>query len=183
VGKTDSIGAFKNELTEITKVYPKTDVAERAQDILNLINNPVSEKTKEEEANKPEFALDYEAPHYYVFATKADKFDMNDLLQKIINYNEEYYQLESLRANTLISNDGYQILYVREFGKLSSAVSYLDGFNTIDFYKNNVTGGTTFVQFAISTDTFKKMLKEKKIEAYNTFFIEQLPILLKQIKP
>lgn len=183
VGKTDSLGAFKNELTEIIKAYPKTDVAERAQDILNLINNPVSAKAKEEEANKPEFALDYEAPHYYVFATKAEKFDMNDLLQKIINYNEEYYQLESLRANTLISNDGYQILYVREFGKLSSAVSYLDGFKTIDFYKNNVTGGTAFVQFAISTDTFKKMLKEKKIEAYNTFFIEQLPTLLKQIKP
>ncbi len=183
VGKTDSIGAFKNELTEITKAYPKTDVAERAQDILNLINNPVSTKAKEEEANKPEFVLDYEAPHYYVFATKVDKFDMNDLLQKIINYNEEYYQLESLRANTLISNDGYQIMYVREFSKLSSAVSYLDGFNTVDFYKNNITGGIEFIQFAVSTDAFKKMLKEKKIEAYNAFFIEQLPTLLKQIKP
>jgi TolA-binding protein len=183
VGKTDSVGAFKNELIEITKAYPKTDVSERAQDILNLINNPVSSKVKEEEANKPEFALDYETPHYYVFATKAEKFDMNDLLQKIINYNEEYYQLESLRANTLISNDGYQIMYVREFSKLTSAVSYLDGFKTIDFFKKNVTSGTSFMQFAVSTDTFKKMLKEKKIEAYNAFFIEQLPTLLKQIKP
>jgi hypothetical protein len=108
---------------------------------------------------------------------------MNDLLQKIINYNEEYYQLESLRANTLISNDGYQIMYVREFSKLTSAVSYLDGFKTIDFFKKNVTSGTSFMQFAVSTDTFKKMLKEKKIEAYNAFFIEQLPTLLKQIKP
>lgn len=183
VGKTDSIGAFKNELTEITKAYPKTDVAERAQDILNLINNPVSASAKEEDTNKPEFVLDDEAPHYFVFATKVDKFDMNDLLQKIINYNEEYYQLESLRANTLISNDGYQIMYVREFSKLSSAVSYFDGFKTIDFFKNNVPEGVTYFQFAVSTDTFKKMLKEKKIEAYNNFFIEQLPTLLKQIKP
>ncbi len=183
VGKTDSLGAFKNELTEIIKAYPKTDVAERAQEILNLINNPVSAKAKEEEANKPDFIMDYEAPHYYVFATKAEKFDMNDLLQKIINYNEEYHQLESLRANTLISNDGYQILYVREFGKLNNALLYLDGFKTIDFFKNNVNNGTAFVQFAISTDAFKKMLKEKKIDAYNAFFKEQLPTLLKQIKP
>lgn len=183
VGKTDSIGAFKLELMEITKAYPKTDVAERAQDILNLINNPTSATAKVEETNKPEFALDADAPHYYVFATKADKYDMNDLLQKIINYNEEYHQLESLRANTLISNDGYQILYVREFSKLDPAVKYLDGFSTVDFFKNNVTSGVTYLQFVISTDAFKKMLKEKKIEAYNTYFSEQLPTLLKQIKP
>ncbi len=183
VGKTDSIGAFKLELMEITKAYPKTDVAERAQDILNLINNPTSATAKVEETNKPEFALDADAPHYYVFATKAEKYDMNDLLQKIINYNEEYHQLESLRANTLISNDGYQILYVREFSKLDPAVKYLDGFGTVDFFKNNVTSGVTYLQFVISTDAFKKMLKEKKIEAYNTYFSEQLPTLLKQIKP
>lgn len=183
VGKTDSIGAFKLELMEITKAYPKTDVAERAQDILNLINNPTSATAKVEETNKPEFSLDADAPHYYVFATKADKYDMNDLLQKIINYNEEYHQLESLRANTLISNDGYQILYVREFSKLDPAVKYLDGFSTVDFFKNNVTSGVTYLQFVISTDAFKKMLKEKKIEAYNTYFSEQLPTLLKQIKP
>ncbi len=183
VGKTDSIGAFKVELIEIIKAYPKTDVAERAQDILDLINNPPSLKEKEQEINKPEFALDAEGANYYVFATKAEKYDMNDLLQKIINYNEEYYQLETLRANTLISNDGYQILYVREFNKLTPAVQYLNGFSTIGFYKNNVPSNVSYLQFVISTDLFKKMLKEKKIEAYNTYFSEQLPTLLKQIKP
>ena len=179
VGKTDSIGAFKLELLEIIKAYPKTDVSERAQDILNLINNPTSASAKPEELNKPEFALDTEGANYYVFATKTEKYDMNDLLQKIINYNEEYYQLETLRANTLISNDGYQILYVREFNKLNPAVQYLNGFNTIGFYKNNVPSNVSFIQFVISTDLFKKMLKEKKIEAYNTYFSEQLPTLLK----
>jgi TolA-binding protein len=183
VGKTDSIGAFKLELLEIIKAYPKTDVSERAQDILNLINNPTSASAKPEDLNKPEFALDTEGANYYVFATKTEKYDMNDLLQKIINYNEEYYQLETLRANTLISNDGYQILYVREFNKLTPAVQYLNGFNTIGFYKNNVPSNVSFIQFVISTDLFKKMLKEKKIEAYNTYFSEQLPTLLKQIKP
>jgi hypothetical protein len=168
---------------EITKAYPKTDVAERAQDILNLINNPPSLKEKDEEINKPDFALDAEGANYYVFATKTEKYDMNDLLQKIINYNEEYYQLETLRANTLISNDGYQILYVREFSKLNSAVQYLNGFSTIGFYKSNVPSNVSFLQFVISTDLFKKMLKEKKIEAYNAYFSEQLPTLLKQIKP
>ena len=65
----------------------------------------------------------------------------------------------------------------------SKSELYYFKFKTIDFYKNNITKGTAFLHFAVSTDTFKKMLKEKKIEAYNAFFIEQLPTLLKQIKP
>ncbi|MBP9186421.1 MAG: hypothetical protein KBG11_04955 [Bacteroidia bacterium] len=183
VSKTDSLGAFKLELMGITKAYPKTDIAERAQDILNLIENPTAAKAKEEDANKPAFELEADAPHYYVFATKAEKFDMNDLLQSMINYNEEYYSLETYRANTLISNDGYQLLYVREFKQLNAAVQYYNGFDLVNFYKTNLKTGINYIQFVVSTDQFKKLLKEKKIDEYNNFFKEQLPGLLKQIKP
>ncbi len=183
VNKTDSLGAFKQELMGITKAYPKTDIAERAQDILNVIQNPAAEKVQEDEANKPAFELEADAPHYYVFATKADKFDMNDLLQSMINYNEEYYSLETYRANTLISNDGYQLLYVREFKQLNAAVKYYNGFDLVNFYKTNLKTDVKFIQFVVSTDQFKKLLKEKKIDAYSDYFNEQLPGLLKQIKP
>jgi hypothetical protein len=108
---------------------------------------------------------------------------MNELLQKIINYNDEYHQLDALRANTLLSSDGYQLLYVREFPKLENAVKYMDGLNLTTFYKAYLPANTAFYHFAIPVDTFKKMMKEKKVEAYNKFFAEQLPTLLKQIKP
>lgn len=184
VGKSDSIGAFKNELSEITKAYPKTDVAERAQAILDAINNPrKSGAVDSSELNKPEFTLMHDVPHYYVFATKAEKFDMNDLLQRIISYNDEYHQLETLRANTLLTAEGYQLMYVREFPKLEQAVKYINGLNITTFYKAYLPANVTFVQFAIPTDVFKKVMKEKKIDAYNTYFSAQLPALLKQVKP
>lgn len=184
VGKSDSVGAFKNELLEITKAYPKTDVAERAQSILDAINNPrKSGGIDSAELNKPEFTLMNDAPHYYVFATKAEKFDMNDLLQRIISYNDEYHQLESLRANTLLSAEGYQLMYVREFPKLEQAVKYMNGLNVTTFYKAYLPANVTYVQFAIPTEVFKKVMKEKKIDAYNAYFSEQLPNLIKQVKP
>lgn len=183
VGKTDSLGAFKIELQDIVKAYPKTDVAERAQAILTLIQNPGARAKADSAENAPEFALNPEVAHYYVFASKAEKLDMNELLQKIINYNDEYHQLDALRANTLLSSDGYQLLYVREFPKLENAVKYMDGLNLTTFYKAYLPANTAFYHFAIPVDTFKKMMKEKKVEAYNKFFAEQLPTLLKQIKP
>ena len=183
VGKTDSLGAFKAELEDLVKAYPKTDVAERASAILNLMKNPTANAKKDTVEAEPEFVLMPDAPHYYVFATKAEKFDMNDLLQKIIAHNEEYHQLESLRANTLISSDGYQILYVREFAKQDQAIKFLDGLNTLTFYKAYLPVNTPYIHFAIPSEVFKRMMKEKKIEAYNTFFGQKLPSLLKQIKP
>lgn len=183
VGKTDSIGAFKIELQDIIKAYPKTDVADRAQAILALIQNPGAKAKADSAENAPEFTLNPEVAHYYVFATKAEKLDMNELLQKIISYNDEYHQLEALRANTLISSDGFQLMYVREFPKLDVAVKYMDGLNLTTFYKAYLPPNTEFYHFAIPVDTFKKMMKEKRVEAYNKFFAEKLPQLLKQIKP
>ncbi len=183
VGKTDSIEAFKAELEDLVKAYPKTDVAERASAILNLMKNPTANAKKDSVEAEPEFVLMPDAPHYYVFATKAEKFDMNDLLQKLIAHNEEYHQMESLRANTLITSDGYQILYVREFPKQDLAVKFLDGLNSLTFYKAYLPANTPYFHFAIPSEVFKRMMKEKKIEAYNTFFGQKLPSLLKQIKP
>ncbi|TAE85223.1 MAG: hypothetical protein EAY81_06700 [Bacteroidetes bacterium] len=183
VAKTDSLGAFKFELEEIVKAYPKTEVAEKAQAILDrMAYREKNGNAVEKEPQAEEFTLAAEVPYYYVFALKAEKFDMNDLLQKIVTYNDEFHQFDALRANTLLSADGYQLVYVREFAKLNKALEYLNGLNLSNFYKTALPPNTSFIHFAVSTDYFKKMLKDRKIEAYNTYFSQQLPSLIKQQK-
>ena len=72
---------------------------------------------------------------------------------------------------------------MREFKQLNAAVKYYNGFDLVNFYKTNLKTDVKFIQFVVSTDQFKKLLKEKKIDAYSDYFNEQLPGLLKQIKP
>ncbi|MCC7533516.1 MAG: tetratricopeptide repeat protein [Bacteroidia bacterium] len=183
VGKTDSLGAFKIELQDIITAYPKTDVAERAKDILEAINTMGSKPKLDSIEAAPKFVLEPDVPHYYVFASRVEKLDLNEVLQRIISFNEEYHQMDGLRANTLLASDGYQILYVREFPKLEKAVKYMDGLIVTTFYKAYLPPNTSYVHFAVPVETFKKLMKDKRIDAYNEFFTGQLPTLLKQIKP
>jgi tetratricopeptide (TPR) repeat protein len=186
VGKTDSLSVFKAELEDIVKAYPSTDVSDRAQRILDAIKKQaavaagIKDTTAQEEAKV--FKLMPEGVHYYLFATLAEKLDINDLLQKMANYNDEYHQFENLRANTMMSTEGYQVIYIREFPKLESAVAYMKGLDLTAFYKNNLPADVKFVHFAVEKEEFKRILKEKKIAEYNKFFSEQFPQLLNQQK-
>jgi len=178
VGKTDSVKVFKEELEGLVKTYPKTDVAQRAQEILDYMKRaPESNQNKNEAAE--EFVLRAEGKYYYVFATKAEKFDMNELLQKLMSYNEEYHQFDGLRVNTLVSSEDYQLLYVRDFEQIEKAMEYYTGLGLVKYYEAYVPANVKYVHFVISAEQFKRMLKEKKIEAYHTFFSKQLPTLLK----
>lgn len=183
VGKTDSLPVFKSELEDIVKAYPSTEVGERAQSILDAIKRKTSPGAKKDsvtEVAAPAFKLMPEQPHYYLVAT-LDKIDVNELLAKMADYNEEYHQFESLRTNTIMSTEGYQVIYVREFPKLTNAIKYLKGLGLTDFY-NKQLPNVKYLHFVVEKEEFKQLLKERKIEEYNKFFSEQLPQLLKEQK-
>jgi tetratricopeptide (TPR) repeat protein len=182
VGRTDSLSLFKKELEDIVKAYPQTDVALNAQQMLTAIKRRSETNNGTANIAEPEFALLPEGVNYYVFATKSEKFDVNDLLQKLIGYNDEYHQFESLRVNTLISADGYQLVYVRDFPKLDAAINYYSGINLVNFYNTAISANVNFLHFVVSAEQFKKLLKDKKIDGYEAFFKKQLPTLIKKNK-
>lgn len=184
VGKTEPAETFKTELEDIVKAYPKTDVAQRAQDILDAMKKQGAAPVVQDTAVRfeDEYKLMPEAAQYYLFATKAEKLDLNDVLQKLTNYNEEFNQFDNLRANTMMSAEGHQLIFVREFSNLAKAAEYINGLNLTQFYKKNLPENVTFTHFAIEKEQFKKLLKDKKVDQYGVYFNEQLPKLLKQKK-
>ncbi|MES2690291.1 MAG: tetratricopeptide repeat protein, partial [Bacteroidota bacterium] len=116
VGKTDSLGIFKTELEDIVKAYPNTDVSQRAQAILDAIKKQGTATVAIKDTVvkfEDEYKLMPQAAQYYLFATKAEKLDLNDVLQKLTNYNDEFNQFDNLRANTMMSAEGHQLIFVR----------------------------------------------------------------------
>lgn len=184
VGRTDSVSVFRSELEYITKTYPKTDVSETAQSILEQMKKQGQQKKDTVAVASADFEIGgaQPAPHYYIFATKADKFDMNELLGKLMTYNGEYHQFENLKANSMLSNEGYQLLLVREFPSIDKAVQYQKGLELVQYFQNHIPQGTAFFGFTISVDNFKKMLKEQKVDAYYKQYQQKYPELLKNVK-
>jgi tetratricopeptide (TPR) repeat protein len=175
VGKTESVDAFKAELTKIVTLYPKTDVADRAQGILNYIKNgpQVSDLPDSLKAKQPDFVIDTETgPFYYVIAVKDPKFDLNDFLAKLTQYNDEYYSEDNLRINPMMSNDGYQLVLIREYKEWAKVYSYFKDMKTRDTIRKRLKYDGELLVFPVSINNFKKVLKEQKVDSYYKIFME-----------
>lgn len=171
VGKSQSVTDFKTELTEVAARYPKTDVGDRAEAILKAIKK--QNEVSIPDSLKPvvaEFVVEDSGPYYFVLAIKDDKLDMNELIGRIMTYNDEYNEFDKLRANPMLSNEGYQLLLVREFKEAPKAMAYHSDFRFRDAVRKRLQYQGSTLSFVISVSNFKKMLKEKKVEAYNTIF-------------
>lgn len=173
VGKSEGINEFKTELTEVAARYPKTDVGDRATAILKAIKKQTEVQVPDSlKAPEADFTIDENGPFYFVIAIRDDKLDMNELIGRIMAYNEEYNEFDNLRANPMLSNDGYQLLIVREFKELGKAITFHTDFKTRDAVKKRLQYPGPTLAFVISVPNFKKMLKEKKVDSYNAIFVE-----------
>ena len=173
VGKSEPVANFKVQLTEVVTRYPKTDVSERAQGILDYIKR--SEMDQLPDSLKPkeaEFVIDENGPFYVVLAIRDDKLDMNELVAKTMSYNDEFHQFENLKVNPMLSNEGYQLLMVRDFKELAKAMAFYSDAKARDAVKKRLKYEGSYMLFVISQANFKKMLKEQKVDVYNTYFSE-----------
>jgi len=175
IGKTETVENFKSSLTAITKDYPKTDVAERAQDILDLLKKQktalLPDSIKKE--LEPDFVIEQTGAHYYIFALKNDKADMTDYNMKLNQFCEEYHQFDNLRTNPMLTNEGYQVVVVKEFPDYQKALTFIKDIDMLEFIKKQMKPDSPFIHFVISINNFRKIIKENKFEAYNEFFKKQ----------
>lgn len=172
IGKSETLDNFKSALAGVIKEYPKTDVADKAQSILDAIKRQAMAALPDSVRKElePDFVIEPSGGQYYVFAMKNDKVDFTDLVAKFTQFNEEYHQFENLKSNTMISNEGYQLILVREFTDYNMGLAYLNDLEVIDYIKKQMKVETSYTHFIISVNNFKKLLKEQKLESYDKIF-------------
>ena len=172
IGKSESIENFKSALASVVKEYPKTDVADRAQDILDAIKKHVMAALPDSirKELEPDFVIEQTGGQYYIFALKNDKADFTDFTAKITQFCEEYHQFENLRTNSIVSNDGYQMLIVKEFPDYNMGIAFINDIEIYEFIKRQLKVEMPYKHFIISVNNFKKMYKESKLDSYDKIF-------------
>ncbi len=116
------------------------------------------------------FDVEVNVPHYYVFAMKNEKADFTIFNEKFSTYNEEYHSTENLRSNPILTNEGYQLLTVRQFENYAKTIEYIKGVKAVELITKKMNVTEPYIDFAVSIDNFKKILKDKKIEEYYKFY-------------
>lgn len=183
IGKTQDKEAFKKALTEVSTTHKGLDVAAKADEFLEVLNR--QEKIAafngggDKKAEPLEFDLDTETPFYYVLAVKNPKADLNDILSKYNAFNEAYATENNLRVNPIMSNEGYQLVTVREFPNFAAAQDYIKTLKATEFLTKKLNLGEGNQEYAISTKNFKVVLKEKKVEKFTEFYKKQVESLNK----
>ncbi|MCF8254374.1 MAG: hypothetical protein K9H61_05400 [Bacteroidia bacterium] len=176
IGKTKDKEAFKKALTEVSTKHKGLDVAQTADDYLEVLNRAEKKSAFAAKNNgnaEPGFDLETETPYYYVLAIKNQKVDFNEFVSVYTNFNETYASEKSLRVNLMMSNEGYQLLVVREFANRKDAEEYFKTLQATDLKAKKLSYNEPSPEYIISTKNFRIVLKDKKVEKFAEFYKKQ----------
>jgi len=173
LGKAGKTQEFTAGLTTLVSAYQGTEYAEQASAMLKAMDKDKQKKEilgKDSALKDIDFDLETETPFYYVFALKNDKADMAEIQRAFSDHNEAYAENQNLRVNAMMSNEGYQLILIREFKNLSEANYYLETLKAIQFAKEKLKLKEGVMETVISVKNFRNALKDKKLEAYHAFY-------------
>jgi 16S rRNA G527 N7-methylase RsmG len=76
-----------------------------------------------------------------------------------------------------MSNEGYQLITIREFKNLNATIEYIKTLQATNFKGKKLKLTEPVIEYAISTKNFKVVLKDKKIEKFEAFYKKQIAAL------
>jgi tetratricopeptide (TPR) repeat protein len=195
VGKTLDTTTFKLALVEFMSNYPNDDLYNSAQDILayfgttnielliaDLASRPDVEKperiynendTSSIESISPEqmYSIDETAPHYYVIYVNTENVDMKRLSFEVRNFNIFTFNLRTFNVVNIMFDDKHELVTVRTFDNQRQSINYkrMISNNPDVFGRLNEKD---YIQFTISEENYQTLRKNKNLNAYLKFYLE-----------
>lgn len=172
--KAMAMGRINNDKSSLIPVlnqaieeYPETPTAERAQELLDLINSGVP-------AFEP---VDFSAGQgIYEYTTKSkmhvliylsDGDDIRASQRNVADFNREFFSRDRLKTNSQLITGNITMIKVSEFEDEYHASDYLRDFKKTKKYLRDLRNNEIIY---ISSENLKALLKERKLEEYETFF-------------
>jgi hypothetical protein len=155
-------------LSQAIEEYPETRVAKRAQELIDLINNgvPAFESFEEDKSDLFEFAENAE----FSILIKLNKGEsINDASKRVDNFNREFFSRARLDTKSQIYNSDVTFIKVGTFPNVVSAKKYIEDFKKT---RKHLADLRTNEVIFISLENFKTLLKEKALDAYETFYLD-----------
>jgi tetratricopeptide (TPR) repeat protein len=160
-GKQMGIDSLHTELNKLVKIYPKTEEAGAARDIIAMMDvkhpevKEAEEKAIAKEIYKP---VDENETHYYVIVVNPKKGNYNQLVFNLINYNLDNYSNITLSTKAEIIGGTNQMVIVRDFKSKNEALNYFDAAQKDESILKDVGSGVlaTFIISKTNFDVFKQ---------------------------
>jgi hypothetical protein len=154
-------------LEQAIEEYPETPTAERAEELIGLIQNgvPAFEPIDFSAGSGLYNYSSKDQMHVFVYIKEGD--DARDLQTKVSDFNKEFFSRDRLNTKTQILNKNTSLIQVSVFKDEKHANDYLRDFKKTKKHLQNYRNNRLIF---ISNDNLKVLLKERKMEDYEAFF-------------
>jgi tetratricopeptide (TPR) repeat protein len=176
-GSTADLSAYREALTRVTKLFPKTDEGKSASDILSILSKrELQLATSTQTTPKPEqenlvVESIFQAPegdHLFV-AVIPKKSPINQLKFNIISFNVDYFLLINLNVNNRELNDNFDLITVEGFKKQAEAWEYYQKAIAETGLMGSIPKAD-YSMFIISKKNFQTFTEDKSVANYLKFF-------------
>lgn len=181
-GKLKGIDTLEMNMKKYIALHPKSELKDRANEIILAINKFKNQKTdtnniQKKDSLSPASAYKYDANalHYFIILSPDDPKIINTIQNKINAFNQQYYSNEEFSINSMLFTQGKQLIILKSFGNAEKALQYFNLFTNDEEVMGNIPKDA-FEFYIISNDNYKQLLQNKDINTYKQFFTKQYKV-------
>jgi|TARA_R110000737_G_scaffold61221_1_gene88266 tetratricopeptide (TPR) repeat protein len=153
-------------LTQLTKEFPTTDEAAKAQQMIDIINNGYSKNEIVDFSSKSIYTYDDKARLYVLIFLDSNS---NPGLDKtrIVDFHREYFSRDKLKVTSKIYSDNQSIALVDDFDTEMKALNYLRVYKSTRKHLLDLQNAKTLI---ISQENLKILFQTQKLQEYENFY-------------
>ncbi|WP_053406606.1 hypothetical protein [Persicobacter sp. CCB-QB2] len=167
-GKEYGAEKYEVELQKFIDNYPNSELNGHAVNLLEAARNFQS---KEEKKKAVSFVPYFEEEHLFVLLYPNEKEFIDELPARLKTFIDEEFRYNNLNTGNLEFNKEFAMVIVSKFDNKEDALQFYTTFNGEKSPLKEVAGAKIY-NFVITNDNFQIFYKNKALELYESFFIE-----------
>ena len=162
----------KKELIPILQViiseYPESLEAERAQEMIDIINNGYSVNEEYDFDKKSTFNYDNNAKLKVILVLEKD-VSSNSAKARIVDFNREFFSRQRINVSSSAYSSEQSIVMMSDFDNESAASEYIRVFKQTRKHLLDLQEGNIMM---VTDDNLKVVIQQRKLREYETFYEE-----------
>ena len=182
LGKVEIPDTLYLALQQLIAKYPHHPLAKRSKAIVRMLQLEygigISEKERQtllaaqnRQKNISDFVYKSNAPQYILLITNRRIVNTRALETRLSDFNVKYFRQQPLQISSLILNNNYNLLLVKQFINQQDAMAYYKVLSK-DPYVFSGIQKRNYHLFVISDKNYPLFYKEKNVKIYQQFFDE-----------
>jgi tetratricopeptide (TPR) repeat protein len=167
-GMRDGAG-FRAALAEVRDGFPGTEEAKAATDLLAALDKGPETQAPPMRTN-PAYKKD-KGKHYFALIVPNQGNDMNTIKAKLADFNATFFRQAGMEFSNSFLDPEHQVVLASFFTSKEKAMEF---YNLFKGNKGLLDGinNKGFPAFAISPENYTQLYKNKDVEGYTAFFLE-----------